>query len=131
MDGYRRFQAALTQRSLAVAALAAGLLALTDRRLSAEAFIVGSAVGLAAIFHIGTSFNRLLNRPSRRLLLYMGESLLRVLIAGAVPVWLVGKGPASAYLAYIVGFVIPLAVAAVLVRQHMHPDRYAMTDTRS
>jgi len=125
MEGYRRFQAALSRRSLVAAVLGAGMLALCDRHLAAEALIVGTIVGVGAIFHIAASFNRLLDRPAKRLFLYMGESLLRVLIAGALPVWLVGRGPASAYLAYIVGFVIPLGVAAVGVRQQMHSDSWA------
>ncbi len=127
MDGYRRFQAAVIQRSLVAAVIAGGLLAATHQRLYIEALAAGAVIGVAAIFHVGISFTRLTKRPKAHLFLYIGESLLRVLIAGAAPVWLIGRGPLLAYLIYIVGFVIPLAVLAVVVRQQMYSDHRATT----
>lgn len=84
--------------------------------------LAGTFIGLAYLFHIARSFNRLVKGGRSYLPFLTIESVLRVLIAGAAPFVIVGRGPALGYLTYLAGFVAPLAVAILTYRQQIHAD---------
>jgi hypothetical protein len=111
MEGFRPYQAAVALRSLAVAAIAAAALAVVHQYLPAVALIAGALIGLAYLFHIATGFDRLVKAGKRYMPFLIGESVLRVLLAGAAPFLIVGRGPWLGYFTYLAGFVAPLAVA--------------------
>ncbi|HME80480.1 MAG TPA: hypothetical protein VKF82_00235 [Candidatus Eremiobacteraceae bacterium] len=111
MESFRTFQAAVALRSLAVGAAAAVALALSHQPLPAIALFAGTLIGMAYLFHIATSFDRLTRGGKRYLPFLTIESLLRVLLAGAAPFFIVGRGPWLGYFTYLAGFVAPLAVA--------------------
>jgi hypothetical protein len=50
------------------------------------------------------------------------ESLVRVLVAGAAPLVIVGRGPWIGYFTYLAGFVAPLAVAILTYRKQIIPE---------
>jgi hypothetical protein len=122
MEGFRTFQAAVALRSLAVAAFAAVALALGRQYLPAIALIAGTLIGLAYLFHIATSFNRLAKGGRGYLPFLTVESVLRVLLAGAAPFFIVGRGPWLGYFTYLAGFVAPLAVAILTYRKQIEAD---------
>jgi hypothetical protein len=122
MEGFRTFQAAVATRSLVVGAIAAVALALGRQYLPAIALIAGTLIGLAYLFHIATSFNRLAKGGKRYLPFLSIESLLRVLLAGAAPFFIVGRGPWLGYFTYLAGFVAPLAVAIWVYKNRIVDD---------
>jgi hypothetical protein len=123
MEDIRPFRAAVAARSLIFAVVAASIVALFSRSiLPGVTFVAGTLVGLAYLFHIATSFNRLTKAGRGYLPLLTVESLVRVLLAGAVPFIIVGRGPAVAYFAYLAGFVAPLAVAILVYRKQINVD---------
>jgi hypothetical protein len=111
MEGFRTYQAAVASRSLAVGAIAAAALAVAHQYIPALALLAGTLIGLAYLFHIATGFNRLTKGGSKYIPFLVGESVVRVLLAGAAPFLIVGRGPALGYATYLAGFVAPLAVA--------------------
>ncbi len=111
MESFRTFQAAVALRSLALGAAAAVALALGHQTLPAIALFAGTLIGMAYLFHIATSFDRLTKGGKRYLPFSTVESILRVLLAGAAPFFIVGRGPWLGYFTYLAGFVAPLAVA--------------------
>ena len=112
MDSYRTFQAAVASRSAVIALAAAALLALVWREyVPAVALIGGTLIGLACQFHIAGGFNRLVKGGRKYLPFLPFEAVLRVLLAGAAPFLIVGRGPWLGYFTYLAGFVAPLAVA--------------------
>lgn len=123
MENVRSFQAAVVLRSLVLAIIAATSLAIfSHRNVPALALLAGTLIGLAYLFHIATGFNRLAKGGKGYLPFLTIESLLRVLIAGAAPFVIVGRGPALGYLTYLAGFVAPLAVALLTFRQQIKAD---------
>ncbi|MBV8171577.1 MAG: hypothetical protein JO219_06580 [Candidatus Eremiobacteraeota bacterium] len=128
MEGFRPFQAAVASRSLAVAAIAAVALAATRQPLPAVALIAGTLIGLAYLFHIATGFNRLVKGGKRYMPFLIGESVLRVLLAGAAPFLIVGRGPWLGYFTYLAGFVAPLAVAIWAYKNRIDAHSAQTTD---
>jgi hypothetical protein len=122
MEGSRPFQAAVASRSLAVAVVAAFALALGHQYVPALAVVAGTLIGLAYLFHIATSFNRLMKGGKGYLPFLTIESMLRVLLAGAAPFIIVGRGPWLGYATYLAGFVAPLAVAIVTYQKQINTD---------
>lgn len=123
MENIRTFRIAVTARSLVVLAIATALFAaFTHKLVPALANSAGTLIGLAYLFHIAAGFNRLVKGGKGYLPLLTIESVLRVLIAGAAPFVIVGHGPIIGYIAYLAGFVAPLAVAIVTFRQQMKSD---------
>ena len=122
MEGFRPFQAAVASRSLAVAVVAAVALAFWHQNVPALALLAGALIGLAYLFHIATSFNRLTKGGKGYLPFLTIESVLRVLLAGAAPFLIVGRGPWLGYFTYLAGFVAPLAVAILTYRKQINTD---------
>lgn len=122
MEGFRPFQAAVASRSLAVAVVAAVALALWHQYVPALSLLAGTLIGLAYLFHIATSFNRLTKGGRGYLPFLTIESMLRVLLAGAAPFIIVGRGPWLGYATYLAGFVAPLAVAILTYRKQISTD---------
>ena len=122
MEGFRAYQAAVATRSLTVGAIAAAALALAHQYLPALALLAGVLIGLAYLFHIATGFNRLVKGGKGYLPLLAIESVLRVLLAGAAPFLIVGRGPALGYFTYLAGFVAPLAVAIIAYKNRMDAE---------
>jgi len=122
MEGFRTFQAAVASRSLIVAAAAAAVLAIGRQFVPALALFAGTLIGLAYLFHIATSFNRLTKGGKAYLPFLTIESVLRVLLAGAAPFIIVGRGPWLGYFTYLAGFVAPLAVAILTYRKQIHAE---------
>ena len=124
MDSYRSFQAAVAWRSALIASAAASLLALAWRDfVPALALLAGTLIGLACQFHIAGSFNRLVKGGKRYLPFLPFEGVLRVLLAGAAPFVIVGRGPWLGYFTYLAGFVAPLAVAIFVYQKQIIADR--------
>jgi hypothetical protein len=124
MESFRPFQAAVASRSLVLATLAASGLALFGHmRVPALALFAGTIIGLAYLFHIATSFNRLTKGGRRYLPFLTIESVFRVLVAGIAPFIIVGGGPPLGYVTYFAGFVAPLAVAILVFKQQIVDDR--------
>ena len=120
MESFRAYQAAVASRSLVVAALAALSLAIfAHMRVPALALFAGTLIGLAYLFHIATGFNRLTKGGKGYLPFLTIESLIRVLVAGAAPFFIVGRGPALGYFTYLAGFVAPLAVAILVYQKQI------------
>ena len=125
MENFRPYQAAVTRYSLSVAAAAAGLLAIAwHQYLPALALLAGSLIGLASLFHIAGSFNRLMKAGKGYIPFLSIEGVLRVLLAGAAPFFIVGRGPWLGYFTYLAGFVAPLAVAILVYRQQVVYGRH-------
>lgn len=123
MENVRPFQAAVALRSVALSAIAAVSLATFGHRsVPALALFAGTLIGLAYLFHIAAGFNRLAKGGKGYLPFLAIESLLRVLIAGAAPFVIVGRGPALGYFTYLAGFVAPLAVAILTFQQQIKAD---------
>ncbi len=123
MESFRPFQAAVASRSLVVAALAASTLAIFGHmKVPAIALFAGTLIGLAYLFHIATSFNRLTKGGKGYLPFLTIESLVRVFVAGVAPFIIVGRGPWLAYFTYLAGFVAPLAVAILTYRKQISVD---------
>lgn len=122
MEGFRTFQAAVATRSLALAVVAAAALALFHQRVPALALLAGTLIGLFYLLHIATSFNRLAKGGKAYLPFNTIESLLRVLLAGAAPFFIVGRGPWQGYFTYLAGFVAPLAVAILVYKKQISTD---------
>jgi hypothetical protein len=122
MEGFRPFQAAVASRSLAAAVVAAAALAIARSYIPALALIAGTLIGLAYLFHIATSFNRLAKGGKGYLPFLTIESTLRVLLAGAAPFFIVGHGPWLGYFTYLAGFVAPLAVAILVYKKQISND---------
>ena len=122
MEGFRAFQAAVATRSLMVAAAAAVLLAIGRQYIPALALVAGTLIGLVYLYHIATGFNRLTRGGKAYLPLLTIESVLRVLLVGAAPFVIVGRGPALGYLTYLAGFVAPLAVSILAYRKQINAE---------
>jgi len=120
MESFRAYQAAVASRSLVLAALAASSLAIFGHmKIPALALFAGTLIGLAYLFHIATGFNRLTKSGKGYLPFLTIESVVRVLVAGAAPVLVVGNGPVLGYFTYLAGFVAPLAVAILVYRKQI------------
>lgn len=122
MQSTRAFMLKVATRTIAVALLATFALVATQHVIAGLALLAGSLIGVAYLFHIAGTFNRLSKGKLKYLPLLTVESLLRVLLAGAAPLLIIGRGPWLAYLLYIAGFVAPLAVAILLYRQQISND---------
>jgi uncharacterized membrane protein len=81
------------------------------------AFLAGSCIGLAYLFHIATGFDRLVKAGQKYLPFLILESLLRVFVVAAAPFVIMPHGPALGYFLYLAGFVAPLAVVIATIRQ--------------
>jgi len=124
MESYRPFQAAVASRSAIVALAAASLLLVVwHAYIPALAFIGGTLISLACQFHIARSFNRLVKGGKRYLPFLSIEGVLRVLLAGAAPFLIVGRGPWLGYFTYLAGFVAPLAVAILVYHKQIVDGR--------
>ena len=88
-------------------------------RVAALALFAGTLIGLAYLFHIATGFNRLTKGGRGYMPFLTIESLVRVFVAGAAPVVIVGRGPWVGYFTYLAGFVAPLAVAILTYRKQI------------
>ena len=120
MDNLRPYAVAVASRSLVLATIAAlGLAILGHLKVPALALLAGTMIGLAYLFHIATSFNRLTKGGKGYLPFLTVESLVRVFVAGAAPVIIVGRGPWLGYFTYLAGFVAPLAVAILTYRKQI------------
>jgi hypothetical protein len=120
MNSYRPFQAAVASRSLVIAVAAAAALVLIWRQfVPGVALVAGTLIGLACQFHIASGFDRLMKGGKRYLPFLPFEGVLRVLLAGAAPFLIVGRGPWLGYFTYLAGFVAPLAVAILVYRQQI------------
>jgi hypothetical protein len=120
MEYFRPLQAAVASRSLVVALVVAAALSLLWRQyLPAVAVVAGCLIGLASLFHIAGSFDRLMKAGKGYLPFLSIEGVLRVLLAGAAPFLIVGRGPWLGYFTYLAGFVAPLAVAILVYRQQI------------
>ena len=124
MEAFRPFQAAVASRSLVVAVVAAAALATVWHQfVPAASLLAGCLIGLAYLFHIAGSFNRLVKGGKGYLPFLSFEAVLRVLLAGAAPFLIVGRGPWLGYFTYLAGFVAPLAVAILTYRQQIVDSR--------
>lgn len=131
MENVRSYQVAVAWRSLTIAVAASTLVSIiSHERIAAFALIAGALIGLAYLFHIATGFNRLTKGGKGYLPFLTVESLVRVLVAGAAPFVIVGRGPALGYFTYLAGFVAPLAVAIWAYRQQIKAES-AKTGTAS
>jgi hypothetical protein len=120
MEYFRPIQAAVASRSLVAALAVAAVLSLLWRQyVPAAALVAGSLIGLASLFHIAGSFDRLMKAGKGYVPFLSIEGVLRVLLAGAAPFFIVGRGPWLGYFTYLAGFVAPLAVAILVYRQHI------------
>jgi hypothetical protein len=123
MESFRPFQAAVASRSLVLATLAAsGLAIFGHMTVPAIALFAGTLIGLAYLFHIATSFNRLTKGGRGYLPFLTFESVIRVLLAGAAPFIIVGRSSALGYFTYLAGFVAPLAVAILVYRKQINVE---------
>ena len=123
MEDYRSYAASVASRSLVLSALAAcGLVIFGHMKVPALALFAGTLIGLAYLFHIATSFNRLTKGGKGYLPFLTIESLARVLLAGIAPFIIVGRGPWLGYFTYLAGFVAPLAVAILTYRKQISVD---------
>ena len=120
MEYFRPIQAAVASRSLLVALAVSALLAvLWHQYVPAAALVAGCLIGLASLFHIARSFDRLMKGGKGYLPFISIEGVLRVVLAGAAPFFIVGRGPWLGYFTYLAGFVAPLAVAILVYRQQI------------
>jgi len=132
MEGFRPFQAAVASRSLVMAVAAAAVLVILWRLwVPAAALVAGCLISLACQFHIAGSFNRLVKGGKRNLPFLPFEGVLRVLLAGAAPFLIVGRGPWLGYFTYLAGFVAPLAVAFWVYRQQIGGESHENERSRS
>ena len=122
MESFRPFIATVATRTLALAALATLALGVTHHGVAALSLIAGVVIGVAYLFHIAGTFNRLSKGRFKYLPLLTVESVLRVLLAGVAPFVIIGRGPWLAYITYIAGFVAPLGVAILVYRQQISND---------
>ncbi|MDQ6824247.1 MAG: hypothetical protein M3007_02145 [Candidatus Eremiobacteraeota bacterium] len=123
MESIRAYKMAVTYRSIVVSAVAAVSLVLAHQTVAALALVAGSLIGLANLFHIAGSFNRLVKGGKSYLPFLPIEGVLRVLLCGAAPFFIVGRGPWLGYFTYIAGFVAPLAVAILVYQQQINASR--------
>jgi len=120
MPNLRPYAAAVASRSLVIAAIAAcGLAIFAHLRIPALALFAGTLIGLVYLFHIATGFNRLTKGGNGYMPFLTIESLVRVFVAGAAPVLIVGRGPWLGYFTYLAGFVAPLGVAILTYRKQI------------
>jgi hypothetical protein len=124
MTSVRPFQVAVAARSLVLAAVAAVALAVIWRQtVAGVALAAGTLIGLACQFHIAGSFDRLVKGGKAYLPFLSIENVLRVLLAGAAPFLIVGRGPWIGYFTYLAGFVAPLAVAISVYQKQISNSR--------
>lgn len=120
MEYIRPYQAAIATYSLVPAAVVALALALAwHAAVPAVSLIAGVLIGLASLFHIAGSFDRLMKAGKGYVTFLSIEGVFRVLLAGAAPFLIVGRGPWLGYFTYLAGFVAPLAVAILVYRQQV------------
>jgi len=119
MDGFRTIAAPVVKRSLVLSCCAAALFSFAGQEKAALAALAGSVLGVGYLYHIALGFDRLARRLKAQLPFTIFESVLRVIVAGAAPVLIVGRGPAIGYAAYLAGFVAPLAVAIFTIRNQI------------
>ena len=122
MQNSRTFLLRVATRSVGVSLLATFVLLATQHAIAGLSLLAGALIGSAYLFHIAGTFNRLSKGKLKYLPLLTVESLLRVLLAGAAPFLIIGRGPWLAYLTYIAGFVAPLAVAILVYRQQISDE---------
>jgi hypothetical protein len=127
MEGFRQFWAAAARRSLILTVAGAAVLLAFKEWIPAIAVVAGCLIGLAYLFHIASGFNRLVKGGKYYLPLLTVESLLRVLLAGAAPFFIVGRHGWLGYFTYLAGFVAPLAVAIFLYKNRIDAES-AQTD---
>ena len=89
MEGFRQFSAAVALRSLVLTVAGLAVLAAFRQWIPALALLAGCLIGLAYLFHIATSFNRLTKGGRWYLPFNLIESILRILVAGAAPFFIV------------------------------------------
>jgi hypothetical protein len=124
MEYFRPIQAAVASRSLVVALVVAAVLSLVwHMYVPAAALVAGCLIGMASLFHIAGSFDRLMKAGKGYVPFLSIEGVLRVLLAGAAPFLIVGRGPWLGYFTYLAGFVAPLAVAILVYRQQIVNSR--------
>src|SRR5579871_4475103 len=105
MEYFRPYQAAVLSYSLIGAVAAASAVALLTRQLvPAAALVAGTLIGLASLFHIARSFDRLTKAGKRYVPFLSLEGALRVILAGGAPFLIVGRGPWLGYFTYLAGF---------------------------
>ena len=120
MEYFRPYQAAVLSYSLIGGFAAGAAVALFTRQaIPGIALIAGTLMGLASLFHIARSFDRLMKGGKGFVPLLSVEGALRVIIAGGAPFLIVGRGPWLGYFTYLAGFVAPLAVAILVYRQQV------------
>lgn len=120
MEYIRPYQAAIAAYSLVPAVgVAIVLAAVWHEALAAAALVAGVLIGLASLFHIAGSFDRLMKAGKGYVPFLSIEGVLRVLLAGGAPFLIVGTGPWLGYFTYLAGFVAPLAVAILVYRQQV------------
>lgn len=122
MEGFRHIAAPIVVRGVMPIAAASVVVALFGQPKVALALLAGGLMGFAYQYHIALGFNRLAERQKAQIPLVIFESVLRVLVVGAAPVLIVGRGPIAGYIAYFVGFVAPFAVAIFTIRNLMNAD---------
>lgn len=131
MEVIRPFQITVALRTIGVACVAAIALAATNHRIEALALFAGSLIGLANLFHIARSFHRLVKGGRRYLPFLPLEGVLRVLLSGAAPFIIVGRGPWLGYFTYIAGFVAALAVSILTYQQQINTNRVQTDATKT
>lgn len=123
MESARAYQVSVAMRSLGVALVATIVLAILSHEPKvALAFLAGSLIGLANLFHIARSFHRLVKGGKKYLPFLPIEGVLRVVLSGAGAFIVVGPGPWLGYFTYIAGFVAPIAVAILVYKQQIETD---------
>lgn len=127
MEGFRHIAVPIVGRAVIPIAVIAGLLFLAGQPRIGLALLAGALIGFGYSFHVALGFERLAKRRKGQLPFVVFESILRVLIVGAAPVLIVGRGPLIGYLAYFVGFVATFAVAFLAMRNVMNVDNCAIS----
>jgi len=122
MEGFRQFWAAVAKRSLILTAGGLAVLFVVREWVAALALLAGCLIGLAYLFHIAGSFNRLMKGGKFYLPFLTIESLVRVLLAGAAPFFIVGRHGWLGYFTYLAGFVAPLAMSLLTYSQQINAD---------
>jgi hypothetical protein len=122
MEGFRQFLAAVAIRSLILTVAGLAVLLAFRQWVAGIALLAGCLIGLAYLFHIATSFNRLAKAGRWYLPFNVIESILRILVAGAAPFLIVGRHGWLGYMTYLAGFVAPLAMSLLTYSQQINAD---------
>lgn len=119
MEYIRPYRGMVAFRSLTVAAVAAAVLGAWRQYIPAVALIAGAMICLASMLSIAGSFDRLMKAGKGYMPFLSLETIVRVLLVGAAPFVIVGRGPWLGYFTYLAGFVATLAVAILVYRQQV------------